>query len=153
MATQWSLFLSCLHFGSIPLSLVLSKAVFEALSESTQGKEALWPGAVLVHDLEISRQLACCKHKEAIRRTGRCRDKGTPGHGGQVSGSVSFSKEAEGARYPLLYPSLPRQRLPLGRPHSRALANFESSSAAGMELSVSCPDKTGRVWASFILER
>lgn len=56
--------------------------------------------------------------KEAIRRTGRCAETKGPGTGWTSQAGVSASpREAEGLCTPCSTPSLPRQRLPLGRCH------------------------------------
>lgn len=67
--------------------------------------------------------------------------------------TVSSSEGGWKALYPLLHPSrsTPGSFAPTWEvSHSSALKwNFEPSSAAGMS-SVSCPDKAGRVQASFL---
>lgn len=134
VATRRSLFLSCLHLWlrpSVP-------GIEQALSESTQGKEALRPGAVMVRDLEISWQLACKQQRGYPAEREICRDKGTrdmvtcpaPGTWWASQTGVSASpRETKGLctrcctptlrsrQLPSLPPSLPRQRLPLGRCH------------------------------------
>ena len=123
--------------GPVPLSRVLSETAFEALSKSTQGKEALPLGAVLVHDLVISWPLACSKYprghlgeREMCRQ--RLRDQGhadfscSDGRTCEQAEECQFLRGRLEGSGPPAAPltlhsrklcSLPGQRLPLGRCH------------------------------------
>lgn len=123
--------------GPVPISLVLSENVFEALLKSTQGKEALPLRAVLVHDLVISWQLACSKYPRGhLGERGMCRQRlRDQGHADFSCSDGRTCEQAEDcpllrgrleASVPPAAPvmlhsrqlcSLPGQRLPLGRCH------------------------------------
>lgn len=170
-AAQWSLYLSSLHLWPRPSLPGMSEAVFGALSESAQGKTCSHQGQLWSLTLGSHGNVLVLNTKEAILMRGevwryRARDVTCPS---QVGDAVSTCKrEAGGLCAPCCSPHphsqlqeaallTPRTeaRLGLGAwevSHSRTLKwNFEPSLAAGLS-SVSCPDKTGRVWASFILK-
>ena len=100
-------------FGSVPLSLVLSTAVFEALSGSTQGKEPFGQGQFWFVTSRSHGNSLVVNKKEAIWRRGRCAETKGPGTWWTSQAGVSASpREAKGLCTPCCTPTLRSRQLP-----------------------------------------